>query len=406
MKRISTATRVPNKFGAGKDGYTDGDVIGGVPATDLEGALFDNLQEELANIVEATGVALDGTKLSQVVTALRSNGLLYGVDSGAANACVLTYAPVVATLVDGMVLWFKAAATNTGATTLNVNGLGVKAVVGGANTALQGGEIVANGKCMVVWNATLNSFVLIECTGAALQVGTGTKSQHAATVGQAGFQNIAVYKIITGAQNVSVNGAAFTPTGAGSFTVPPSGVFRSRVWGPGGGSGGTFGGSSGSQGGAGGGYAEAVATSTPGTSVAITVGVHGARGFATATPSAGTAGTTSSVGAFASATSGAGGTAASGGIASGTSTPGSGSTVGGGFTASGGSPSQPFSLGGGLIYTATGGAGAQGGATAHAGAQAVSSAGQPGKFPGGGASGSVNQADGGDGADGQIIIEY
>jgi hypothetical protein len=50
MKRISTATRVLNKFGAGKDGYTDGDVIGGVPATDLEAALFDHLQEELAYI--------------------------------------------------------------------------------------------------------------------------------------------------------------------------------------------------------------------------------------------------------------------------------------------------------------------------------------------------------------------
>lgn len=71
MKRISTATRVVDKFGAGKDGYTDGDVVGGVPATDLEAALFDNLQEELANIAEGAGLVLNGVVLTQVRQAIK-----------------------------------------------------------------------------------------------------------------------------------------------------------------------------------------------------------------------------------------------------------------------------------------------------------------------------------------------
>jgi len=71
MKRISTATRVLNKFGAGKDGYTDGDVVGGIPATDLEAGLFDNIQEELCNIIEGQGIALNGAVLTQLGAAIR-----------------------------------------------------------------------------------------------------------------------------------------------------------------------------------------------------------------------------------------------------------------------------------------------------------------------------------------------
>lgn len=107
-----------------------------------------------------------------------------GVDTGAANACVVAYTPSVLYLKDGMVLWFKAAATNTGATTLNVNGLGASPVVGAAHSALQGGEIIANGRCMVIWNATLTSWVLIECTGGALQVAAGAQSNQAVNLGQ------------------------------------------------------------------------------------------------------------------------------------------------------------------------------------------------------------------------------
>jgi hypothetical protein len=61
---------------------------------------------------------------------------------GAANAQTLTYASAPAGYVQGQRYCFIAGATNTGATTLNVSGLGAKAVQLG-NAALVGGEIVA-----------------------------------------------------------------------------------------------------------------------------------------------------------------------------------------------------------------------------------------------------------------------
>jgi hypothetical protein len=116
---------------------------------------------------------------------LQKNAVRYAVDTGPANACAVAYAPAIAALVDGMELWFQAGASNTGTATLNVNGIGAKTLVGGAHAPLQGGEIVAGGKCHVVWNAALPAFVLLECTGAASQVAPGAKPAHAVQVAQA-----------------------------------------------------------------------------------------------------------------------------------------------------------------------------------------------------------------------------
>lgn len=70
MRRISTATRVVNKFGVGKDGFTNGNPVGGIAATDLEDAWFDHVQEEVATFVEAAGLTLDPNNRSQMLAAL------------------------------------------------------------------------------------------------------------------------------------------------------------------------------------------------------------------------------------------------------------------------------------------------------------------------------------------------
>lgn len=148
---------------------------------------------QAAQARENIGVEEPGTTLALI----QKNAPMYAADTGAANAAVVAYTPALLTLTDGMVLWFKAAATNTGIATLNVNGLGARPIVGGAQSALQGGEIVANGRCMVIYSATLASFVLIECTGGSKQVPAGTQPGHAVQLGQfnnsrtsAGYQKL------------------------------------------------------------------------------------------------------------------------------------------------------------------------------------------------------------------------
>lgn len=70
MHRIDTSTAQVDKFGAGKNGFTDGNIQTGTPATDLDNDFFDMLQEELVKVAEEAGVVLDKSKHDQLYTAL------------------------------------------------------------------------------------------------------------------------------------------------------------------------------------------------------------------------------------------------------------------------------------------------------------------------------------------------
>lgn len=76
---------------------------------------------------------------------------------GSANAITVTSASTYQALETGLVISFKAGSANTGATTLNLDSLGAKAVRLKGDTALTGGEIAANGRYTVVYDAAYNS---------------------------------------------------------------------------------------------------------------------------------------------------------------------------------------------------------------------------------------------------------
>ena len=80
-------------------------------------------------------------------------------------------------------MW-TAANANSGACTIQINATGtVYNLYGLAGIALQGGEIVASGKCKAIYNGT--QFVLEYCTGGAFQVAAAVQSQQAITLLQA-----------------------------------------------------------------------------------------------------------------------------------------------------------------------------------------------------------------------------
>jgi hypothetical protein len=105
----------------------------------------------------------------------------YAADTGAADAyaVTLTYAPAVYT--DGMEVVFKASAVNTGASTINVNALGIKSITRQDGTALIAGDIPADKIVSIRYNSTSGNFELQSgLTGIA---GTGTMaSQNANAV--------------------------------------------------------------------------------------------------------------------------------------------------------------------------------------------------------------------------------
>lgn len=315
-----------------------------------------------------------------LVGQLQSGGPSFALDTGTANSYVCAFTPAITSRSEGQPLRFKVKTANNGACTIN-DGLGVVPLVGGAHSALQGGELVANGDAWIQWNTSIGggSYILLLCTGAAEQVANATQSQHALTLGQV-------------QQNYAWNHQMVVVSATGNFTVPAGVYFLDvEVWSGGGAGGGVGTVSQTAGGGGGGGYARSVLAVTPGQVIACTVGAGGVA----VSGSAGGNGGASSFGAFISITGGGGGqpnpTGSGGG--GGVPTGGTISMVGGGGgagigTTNGGS-------GGGSPF---GGVGGQGGTT---GPGANTGPGAGGGGRGGGATGA-----GGNGSPGQINIKY
>ncbi|EMW4538924.1 phage tail protein [Salmonella enterica] len=70
MHRIDTSTAQKDKFGAGKNGFTNGDPATGRRATDLNSDMWDAVQEEICNAIESTGIALDKSRHNQLALAI------------------------------------------------------------------------------------------------------------------------------------------------------------------------------------------------------------------------------------------------------------------------------------------------------------------------------------------------
>lgn len=82
-----------------------------------------------------------------------------GTSGGAADAQTLTPSPSITAYTAGQRFAFVAGFTNTGATTINVSGLGAKNVILGTGTALPAGAITANTICEIIYGGS--DFVLI-----------------------------------------------------------------------------------------------------------------------------------------------------------------------------------------------------------------------------------------------------
>lgn len=74
--------------------------------------------------------------------------------AGSANAYTLTTGLSLAAYVSGQSFLIKASFTNSGAATLNVDGLGAKSLVKGASTALASGDITSGAIYRVAYNGT------------------------------------------------------------------------------------------------------------------------------------------------------------------------------------------------------------------------------------------------------------
>jgi hypothetical protein len=153
--------------------------------------------------------------------------------SSTANALVLAPTTPIVSLVTGRFVSFTAIADNTGATTINVSGLGVrnlvKATDGGTERALAQGDVVAGGKYIAAYNSTLDTgtgaWVLANPTpfygsirnrivNPAMQISSVNGTSSGTANGYVPADNWAVYRVTSAGVLTSQQVASVTPKGS------------------------------------------------------------------------------------------------------------------------------------------------------------------------------------------------
>ena len=84
----------------------------------------------------------------------QDGAVLYAADSGAADAYVMALSPAITAYATGQTFLMKAANANTGASTVNINSVGSKAIVDSKNTALASGDIASGQYYSLMYDGT------------------------------------------------------------------------------------------------------------------------------------------------------------------------------------------------------------------------------------------------------------
>lgn len=158
----------------------------------------------------------------------------YAADSGVANAYVTTLAPALTSLQTGEIIEFSTTLANTTASTINVNGLGVKNIDKFGTNALASGDIKSGVMYVLLWDGTewqllnpssgSNSFPLT----VAGTVNSGGIPCFTSATNEASSATIAANTLIKGggagacvaASSITDDGTTVTTTDTGGMKAP------------------------------------------------------------------------------------------------------------------------------------------------------------------------------------------
>ncbi len=97
-----------------------------------------------------------------------------GVDVGSANAYVLNFVAQFSSYTDGIIIYWIPSNTNTGPSTINVNGLGAVAILNQDGTALKPGQLIANNVVGILYKGT--GFILLNVNAVGLTPTVNTQN--------------------------------------------------------------------------------------------------------------------------------------------------------------------------------------------------------------------------------------
>ena len=170
----------------------------------------------------ATGTAgTDAVNLSQLQNSTGTFLTASGTDT-----ITGTVSPALSSYAVGQIFAFVAAATNTGATTINISSLGAKSITRLGSTALIAGDLIINSVAFIIYDGTQfqllnpNTFTNITFTGNATFAAYTETITASGTVGASATLSIALGTVLT---------ATLTSATACTFTMPTATAGKSFV---------------------------------------------------------------------------------------------------------------------------------------------------------------------------------
>ncbi len=221
---VQLGTDVPQLFQYLKEYIDAAAIAGSVPAsTTAKGIVELATQAELDAGTSTGGTGAPLFASPDLIRAKKYHD--YAADAGSNDTYVITVTPAPAAYAVGQVFTFKANTVNTGAATLNVNGLGAKTIkkIGGASD-LTSGNIAAGQDCIVIYDGT--NFQLASNVPNSTSYSTTEFTSSGTYTKSAGLKYAIVLAIGPGGSGGSGNGSVAGGGGGGgainSAVIPAS----------------------------------------------------------------------------------------------------------------------------------------------------------------------------------------
>lgn len=236
MYRIDNATAsialpVPDEPGPNPDAYfTRGDPSLAIQATIVEDHWLNTIQEEICYVIEQAAITLEKGVYTQLYDAIRSlNQIPYATSTSAANTYAATLSPAPLSYLTGFSFAIRFTNGNTGAATLNLNGLGAKTIKRMDGGDLKSGDIQDGMVGVFVYDGTNLQLINHNQQRVPYTTSSSTPNTYAATILPAPFAYAAgqyfTVKFSTG--NSGASTINFNSLGAKSIVRPDGSALQS-----------------------------------------------------------------------------------------------------------------------------------------------------------------------------------
>lgn len=189
--------------------------------------LIPNIAYKFA-LTDALGNAIPGWPIDNILSSYLIT-LYGGVDTGSVNAYLLTFVANFTAYGDGIYLVWIPSHTNTGGSTININGLGVINITNFDGSALVAGEIVQNqpATILIKGGAALLTSATTTVYGVFTPVWAGFSVNPATTPIPYRKNGTNVTLIFNGAVNGTSNSSSFSMSGLPAIITPTVAVAQS-----------------------------------------------------------------------------------------------------------------------------------------------------------------------------------